>query len=374
MGGRKTMPGLSRRKARDGTLMEGYYFRFLKPDGRRTSVFAGNSYEEAKGFALECLAGARHGAAPEEKAAAAPRTLAEYLVTYLSFLEMRVEPSTFRTVRAILLLTAEHFGERPLERYLRADVESWLALLRSTRGSKPNTLRRYHSALAVVFDHARDAGLVETNPCRGIRLPKAQEIPIRFLEPADLERIYAACVPEVGPFIVVLAETGLRLGEAQSLTWQDIAPAYDRITVRKSKSHRTRILDLTPRGADAFREMERRRGPVPLIGLQPVFGKGYDDSWVRRLFHQAVRKAGFETLRLHDLRHGFASSLVRAGVPIPTVAELLGHSSPELTLTRYGKHAPSDAGHQAIVALAKYRGQVPAAPAEKEAPATRRGR
>ncbi len=373
MAGRKRIPGLVRRRAPDGRILDGFYFRYTKPDGRRTQVLAGSTYEEAKGFALERIREVEGERSRPLDEKAPPPTLAEYLVDYLPLLEMRVEPSTFRSQEAILLVAAGHFGARAIDRIGRGDVEAWLARLRAKRGSKPNTLRRYHATLAVLCQNALDRGLLATNPCRGIRLPKAQEIAIRFLEPADLERIYAACAPVVQPFVVLLGEAGLRLGEARGLAWQDIAPAYDRISVRKSKSHRTRVVHLTPRAADALREMERRRGPVPLIGMQPVFGDGFDDSWVRRLFHEAVRKAGFERLRLHDLRHAFASSLVRAGVPIPTVADLLGHSTPELTLTRYGKHSPSDAGEQAIAALAKYRGQ-PAPPKAEGARQAQPGR
>jgi integrase len=234
--------------------------------------------------------------------------------------------------------------------------------LKATRNVKPLTLRRHLSTVSVCFEDLIGRGHLDVNPCRGIRLPKAQEYPVPYLEPEDLRRIYTACAPWLKPHIVLLGETGLRLGELRTLTWQDVSRNFDRISVRHSKSRKTRDVRLTPLAVEALREMETRRGPTPLIGLQPVFGKGYEDSWVRKNYHEAVRKAGFERLRLHDLRHAFASSLVRAGVPIPTVAVLMGHSTPELVLTRYGGHAPSNAGDLAIEELARFRGEVPEEP------------
>ena len=58
---------------------------------------------------------------------------------------------------------------------------------------------------------------------------------------------------------------------------------------------------------------------------------------MKRSFHTAVKKAGIEDFRFHDLRHTFASHLVMSGVDIKTVQELLGHAS--LTMTM--KHAPN---------------------------------
>ncbi len=286
-----------------------------------------------------------------------PPTLETFLVGFLPLLAMRVAPTTFRTHRENLLSAAKFLKDKPVDQVRRSDVEEWLASMRATRNVKPLTLRRHLSTLSVCFEDLLSRGLVERNHCRGIRLPRAEEYPVPYLSPEDLHRIYGACAPWLRPFIVLLGETGLRLGELHTVTWQDVARDYNRISVRHSKSRRTRDVPLTPMAKEAIKEMEARRGPVTAIGLQPVFGGGFNDSWVRRNYHQAVRKAGFERLRLHDLRHAFASSLVRAGVPIPTVADLMGHSTPELVLTRYGKHAPSNAGDKAIEALAKFRGE-----------------
>jgi integrase len=359
LGKRAPQPGLFQRRRRDGSRLPGWWFRHFKADGKRTMVFAGSSLKEAKTFARARLTEVEEvKALPPEKRIEHP-ILAEFLVEYFPILEMRIAPTTLLTHKQNLLNAAMFLGEKTVDQVRRSDIEMWLANMKATRQVKTLTLRRHLSTLSVCFEDLIGRGHMDVNPCRGIRLPKAQEFPVPYLEPDDLRRIYAACAPWLRPFIVLLGETGLRLGELHSTTWQDVDRGFDRISVRHSKSRKTRIVPLTPLAQEALREMETRRGPTPLIGLQPIFGEGFNDSWVRKNYHAAVRKAGFESLRLHDLRHAFASSLVRAGVPIPAVADLMGHSTAELVLTRYGKHAPSNAGDQAILALAKFRGELP---------------
>jgi len=75
---------------------------------------------------------------------------------------------------------------------------------------------------------------------------------------------------------------------------------------------------------------------------QSVFTNGGGSPFdnVRRSFDTAVRLAGIEDLRFHDLKHTFASRLVMAGVDLTTVKELLGHKSLQMTM-RYAHLSPS---------------------------------
>ena len=64
-------------------------------------------------------------------------------------------------------------------------------------------------------------------------------------------------------------------------------------------------------------------------------------------FRRLRMRAGFPTMRLHDLRHSFCSRLAQAGVPLPTIAALAGHESVATTM-RYASHIPDGAMHAAI--------------------------
>jgi site-specific recombinase XerD len=132
-------------------------------------------------------------AGDEARVAGPLPNLGEFLDQFLPLLAMRVAPTTFRTHRENLLSAARFMGSRTVDQIRRADVEEWLASLQVTRNLKPLTLRRHHSTLGVCFEDLLVRGLVERNPCRGIRLPRAEEYAVPYLSPEDLHRIYAAC-------------------------------------------------------------------------------------------------------------------------------------------------------------------------------------
>ena len=68
-----------------------------------------------------------------------------------------------------------------------------------------------------------------------------------------------------------------------------------------------------------------------------------------RMFRTLVRRAGFRTIRLHDIRHTHATLALQIGVPVPVVSERLGHHSPAFTLSQYAHAVP---GMQAAAAAA----------------------
>ena len=71
-----------------------------------------------------------------------------------------------------------------------------------------------------------------------------------------------------------------------------------------------------------------------------VFPKPYGDYWrALHRFHRSVREAKIARATIHDLRHTFAVHCAQAGVPLPRLQKLLGHSSPVMTM-RYMKHTP----------------------------------
>lgn len=84
-----------------------------------------------------------------------------------------------------------------------------------------------------------------------------------------------------------------------------------------------------------------------------------DPSAVSKAFKSAALAAGFSNLRLHDLRHAFASGLARAGATPGVIGMQLGDKTPSVVF-RYSKHAPKSAEAEAVESLAAARGQKPA--------------
>lgn len=178
--------------------------------------------------------------------------------------------------------------------------------------------------------------------------------------PGDVARLLAAVDARYRTPLLLAAGTGLRRGEVLGLTWSavdlDERPrvrvegtlqrADGRLVVLPPKTDRSRRVIPLPRSmVDAFRhhraEQNERRliaGPAWHAG-EFVFERGdgqpLDPDTFSKAFRSAARGIGLDGVRLHDLRHAFASMLVGAGTNPRVVSDLLGHSTISFTLQTY---------------------------------------
>jgi integrase len=165
---------------------------------------------------------------------------------------------------------------------------------------------------------------------------------------------------------VLLATTGLRLGEALGLLWSDIdftgsrlivnralqrQPGVGYVFVEPKTARSRRTVYLAPGTLAVLTEHRRRQvedqlaaGPewndTRLVFASPV-GRPVDGTWTTKWFHRALGQAHAPRIRIHDLRHTAASHLLRRGVHPKVVQELLGHSTISLTLDTYSHVAPA---------------------------------
>jgi integrase len=142
------------------------------------------------------------------------------------------------------------------------------------------------------------------------------------------------------PVVLVALNTGLRRGEILQLEWKDVDLDSKWVTVSGAiaKNGQTRRLPLNAEAAailQAWRQFRSRRASAARVfpgsdgdGLQRI-----DKAW-----RSLIEIAGIENFRFHDLRHHFASRLVRSGIDLNTVRELLGHADISMVL-RYA-HLP----------------------------------
>jgi integrase len=162
-------------------------------------------------------------------------------------------------------------------------------------------------------------------------------------------------LPEWSDFLYILAWIGLRLSEACALQWDDLDLRKQHLTVGRTatyrnhkvivaapKSGKTRRVDLpsalverlqarrSVREAEAVvagRELCPWIFPAPSDERKPVNG-----AFVRyKLWYKLLRRAGLRKVRLHDLRHTYASLLLEAGEPMIYVKKQLGHSTIQTT-------------------------------------------
>ncbi len=190
-----------------------------------------------------------------------------------------------------------------------------------------NLLRR-------MLNHAVVCGHLDTNPVRGIRRNPRPKL-TRFLSREEVRRLhheldhYGSVRPSrarQADIIRLLLLTGCRRNEIVTLRWQDIDG--NTLNLVDAKGGPRTVLLSAP--ARAILERQPRSGsacvfPSPLDPGRPL-------SSGLPLWRSVRKRAGLEDVRLHDLRHTFASHAVLQGIPLPVVSRLLGHKRPSMTL------------------------------------------
>lgn len=183
---------------------------------------------------------------------------------------------------------------------------------------------------------------IGSNPCRHVRRHKEQRRR-RYMTADEAVRVFAAIEAKARPqphavaFIKLLIYTGARKSEIAAARWSDIDG--DVLRLPDSKNGRARAIHLPQPALDALATLPRTSGTICMIA-DPY------KTWY------AVRdEAGCPDLRLHDLRHSFASAGLSAGLDLAAIGELLGHASAQTT--KGYAHLMEDAGRAAATRTAE---------------------
>ena len=244
----------------------------------------------------------------------------------------RCKPSTRRSVGYVLsarLLPA--FGATELDRITATQVERWFD--RYSRDA-PGGANRAINLLRQILNFGIACGHLETNPTRGVRRNRRTPM-TRFLSRDEIRRLHETldAASLRGPsqrqqadVIRLLMLTGCRKGEIVGLRWSEVDGGM--LVLADSKTG-PRKVHLNPQ---ARAVLDRQpRGPGPYVFPSPD-SAGRPRSDTLGLWLRVRREAGIEDVRLHDLRHNYASHAVMNGVPVPVVSRLLGHRSERMTL------------------------------------------
>jgi len=268
-------------------------------------------------------------------------------------LRARHAPSTFASESGRLGRVVNWFGPAPLKDIGPGEVQDFLTHLRSDQEFTIAAANRYAALLSFAFKLAVQKGYARKNPVKDIARAREAQRAVPFVSAEDVAKLVAeARDPRFGALLRVLGDTGIRRSEALALEWRDVDVRRSCLLVRESKNKRPRQVELTSAAIAAFRWLEERRVATPMKGPDLVWSEwaGRLPTAVSSRFKTVATRAGFASLRLHDLRHAFCSRLAQAGVPLPTIAALAGHTS-FLTTQRYASHLPTGATRGAIAAL-----------------------
>ena len=247
------------------------------------------------------------------------------------------------------------FGTVPVADITQRDVRHFVAELVEA-GHAPGTVHRAYELLRNILNGAYDAGLIASNPCRRIRMPRSPHHEMHFLEPAEVLALSRSIHPHYRLMILFAAYTGARAGEIGALRVKRLDLDKRFVDIRESLADVNGHLEFGPTKTHASRKVGlpsflveeltehiagRGLGPDDLV-FTSVRGKPIrHNAFLVHYFRPAVARAGLpDGLRFHDLRHTCVALLIAQGAHPRAIMERLGHSTIEMTLGRYGHLFP----------------------------------
>ena len=266
---------------------------------------------------------------PKQTAVKTTPTLSAYVETYWEDIARYWKPSTAKRNRdAWRRDLAPVFGAMRVAEVMPADVVRWRD---DCAGSAENRYNRAVPVLASLLKYAEALHFRRkgSNPCRSLpRYPRdAKErylSRIEYCRPGAALRDAQETHPAQVAIIRLLLYTGARVGEIRSLQWEWIQ--HPRLALPDSKTGPKTIW--LNNQALAILEAVPRRPGCPLVFLDKT---GKVPVAVISWWTALRRRCSMPDLRIHDLRHSFASTAIMDNVPLAIIGKLLGHCLPETT-------------------------------------------
>lgn len=329
--------------------------------GRRKNFYGRTRHDVAAKLA-EALRNHQLGVPPPT----GNQTVAQYLRTWLDSARTSVRPRTYEAYDLCVRRLLPHLDRLRISALTPAAIErAYAALLED--GLSRRSVEQTHAVLHRALRQAVQWGLLGRNPTDAVNVPRPKKREMHTLGAQEVQRLFAITSSDrLHALWVLLVTTGLRLGEALGLTWDDIDFGTGRLSVRRAlqrqrgeglvfvepKTSKSRRAVYLPEGTvTALREHRRHQLEERLqVGpawreLNLVFsqcdGRPLEPSSVSQQFRRVLERGELPRIRVHDLRHTCATLLLAKGVHPKIVQELLGHSTIALTMDTYSHVTPA---------------------------------
>lgn len=249
--------------------------------------------------------------------------IAKLIDKVLDYIEPKRAPNTMRHYRAagerLKVMLAEFEPRQVLPRHV-AEIKMHLA-------DTPGVANRFITVLGTVFTHALEWGLVDSNPCVGIKRHKESKRG-RYMTDDEMGRLLEHCNHRFGTIFLMCFMTGQRIGDVRTIQISDIAP--DGIAFTQQKTSARLKVSLSP---DLAELVERAKALPRKAGSDWLFCSRNGDKPIlyetcREAFADAAAKAGLVDVRIHDLR---AKSLTDAHKQGKNAQKLSGHTDAKMT-------------------------------------------
>lgn len=246
-----------------------------------------------------------------------------------------------------------HIGNRRVGDLTTLVVQEWIDTL-VDRGLAASTVRNAHLILRGSCSYLVRVGELQRNPAHDVDMPARKRTQKRLWSEADAAKVfrYARDIsPVMEVYYRVSLTTGMRPGEVRALKWQDVDFERGVITVQRSITRdakfRQIVGDTTKTGkgrniavpastlkalqAHRTKQIEARLAAPMWVPTDLIFERGdgtrLAQQTLRRRHIKICRAAGVEQIRFHDTRHSAAVIMLKRGVSIKVVSEILGHAS-----------------------------------------------
>lgn len=278
-------------------------------------------------------------------------TVHEHMRYYLdSVRKVTVRPTTWKREDTVYRThVEEHLGPVQLSRLTPRMLQE--IVTRMVRdGYAPRTVHYPIEVMKRGLDHAVMSGLVPSNPALAVALPPVTHREIHPLDIDELERFWDVVTdghPLLFAAYILAPQTALRWGELFGLSWDNVFSHSKELLVDQQLSPQGITRNLKTKNS-------RRRVPIPALALETIlehrelYGEGPDRLVffthnrtpfgyhnVRRNFTASIKKAGLEYRTFHDLRHTAATNMIKQGIDLRTVMEVMGHGDISTTLNTY---------------------------------------
>ncbi len=276
-----------------------------------------------------------------------------------------------------------------LEAITHLTLRSWQKEASKTRA--PATVARLLQSLSGVLSHAVSNGLIPHHPLQAAQrnktttkfnMPKFSNQRVRFLDEDEEKRLREALIDRdkrmiagrisnikhkqergykappaisgvyfdhLSPLVGLAMNSGIRLGALLGLEWADVKNGQIHIRPELDKSREGYYVPLNAEASEIVRLWHHQTGGRGLLFKHPVTGKGIKS--VKTAWLKVIKTAQLEDFKFHDLRHHFASMLVKEGEDLYMVSQLLGHS--DMTMSMRYAHISADAKKAAVGKLDK---------------------
>lgn len=315
-----------------------YYLRYKDTAGktchqkiaRTTEITLQDARKRAKTLKAEIALGADPRA--EEKARKAVLTFCEFFEQhYLPYVKPR-KRSWKRDDELYRLRIKAVFGQKRLNQITRQQVQQFHTALKE-EGLAAATCNHHIKLLKHCFNLAIDWGYLDINPVSRVPLFHEDNKVEHYLSDEELESLLHVLRTDecrnVCMIALFLLSTGCRVNEVLSAKWSDVDMEKSIFVVRasNSKSKRLRAVPLNSSALEILRQLDTSQ---EYLFMNKRTGKPYVN--ITKVWVRLRKQAGLPHLRLHDLRHQFASFLVNDGRTLYEVQQILGHSDPKVTM------------------------------------------